>query len=134
MDEAGLQRVRKRVHLGNAVLMAGVICLFRTIGNGSVIDAVYTVASYTYGPLLGLYCFGLVSRRAVRDRWVPAVCVLAPVLCAVLSAHSEAWFGGVPLRLRAAAGRRAAHDARTACDFPADGRRDCAQMTIFVCY
>ncbi|MBR6279929.1 MAG: sodium:solute symporter [Bacteroidales bacterium] len=94
MDEAGLQRVRKRVHLGNAVLMAGVICLFRTIGNGSVIDAVYTVASYTYGPLLGLYCFGLVSRRAVRDRWVPAVCVLAPVLCAVLSAHSEAWFGG----------------------------------------
>ena len=93
-DEAGLQRVRRRVHAGNALLLAGVILLFQVIGNGSVINAVYTVASYTYGPLLGLYCFGMVSKRRVRDRWIPLVCVLSPLACVVLSRNSEAWFGG----------------------------------------
>ena len=93
-DEEGLRRTRKRVHLGNAVVMAVVIYLFRVIGNGSVINAVYTVASYTYGPLLGLYFFGMLSKREVRDRWVPVVCVVAPLVCVVLSRNSEAWFGG----------------------------------------
>ncbi len=93
-DERGLKRIRTAVHLCNAVVMGFVILGFRAIGNGSVINAVYTVASYTYGPLLGLYFFGILSRRRPRDRWVPVICVLSPLLCLLLSTHSEAWFGG----------------------------------------
>ncbi len=93
-DERGLKRVRTAVHLCNAVVMGFVILGFRAIGDGSVINAVYTVASYTYGPLLGLYFFGILSRRRPRDRWVPAICALSPLLCLLLSTHSEAWLGG----------------------------------------
>lgn len=92
--EERLKKVRSRVHVAGAVVMGLVIISFRLIGNGSVINAVYTVASYTYGPLLGLFAFGLLVRRKVRDRLVPAVCVASPLICLLLSTHSEAWFGG----------------------------------------
>ena len=93
-DEAGLLHTRRRVHAGAAVVLGLVILAFGAIQDGSVINAIYTVAGYTYGPLLGLFFFGILTRRRVRDGWVPFVCVLSPVLCYVLSAHSEAWFGG----------------------------------------
>ena len=93
-DEAGLLRTRRRVHLGAAVVLTLVILGFGAIRDGSVIDAIYTVAGYTYGPLLGLFFFGILSRRRVRDRWVPLICILSPVLCYILSTHSEAWLGG----------------------------------------
>ena len=88
------RRIRSRVHIVNTVVMGVLIYLFRVIGNTSVIDAVYVLASYTYGPLLGLYLFGLCTRRRPRDRWVPAVCLLSPLLCLVVSLNSEAWLGG----------------------------------------
>ena len=93
-DEAALLRTRRRVHAGAALVLGLVILGFGAIRDGSVINAIYTVAGYTYGPLLGLFFFGILTRRRVRDRWVPAICVLAPVLCYILSAHSEAWLGG----------------------------------------
>ena len=93
-DERRLKRVRTAVHLCNAVVMGFIIVGFRAIGDGSVINAVYTVASYTYGPLLGLYFFGILSRRRPCDRLVPVICVLSPLLCLLLATHSEAWFGG----------------------------------------
>jgi len=93
-DEASLRRTRQIVHICNTVLMGLLICAFSIIGNNSVIDAVYVVASYTYGPLLGLYFFGLYTRRVVRDRWVPVICVLSPVICLILSLNSAEWFGG----------------------------------------
>ena len=93
-DETGLLHTRRRVHAGAAVVLGLVILAFGAIRDGSVINAIYTVAGYTYGPLLGLFFFGILTRRRVRDGWVPFVCVLSPVLCYVLSAHSEAWFGG----------------------------------------
>lgn len=93
-DETGLLHTRRRVHTGAAVVLGLVILAFGAIRDGSVINAIYTVAGYTYGPLLGLFFFGILTRRRVRDGWVPFVCVLSPVLCYVLSAHSEAWFGG----------------------------------------
>jgi Na+/proline symporter len=89
-----LRRVRRRVHAVNAVVMGVLIYLFRAVGNHSVIDAVYVVAGYTYGPLLGLYFFGLYTRRRVRDRWIPAICVASPVVCYFLSTYSEVLFGG----------------------------------------
>ena len=93
-DEAGLLRTRRRVHLGAAFVLGLVILGFGAIRDGSVIDAIYTVAGYTYGPLLGLFFFGILTRRRVRDGWVPFICILSPVLCYILSAHSAEWLGG----------------------------------------
>ncbi len=93
-DETALRKTRFIVHIINSVLMGVLICLFSVIGNNSVIDAVYVVASYTYGPLLGLYLFGLYTKKQVKDKFVPVVCVLSPIVCLVFSLNSEAWFNG----------------------------------------
>ena len=93
-DENQLRHTRFYVHIINTLVMGVLIYLFRVIGNTSVIDAVYVVASYTYGPLLGLYIFGLYSRRAVRDALVPAICILSPVICLIINLNSEVWFNG----------------------------------------
>ena len=93
-DEAGLLRTRRRVHAGAAVVLGFVILAFGAIRDGSVINAIYTVAGYTYGPLLGLFFFGILTRRRVRDAWVPVICLLSPVICYILSTHSADWFGG----------------------------------------
>jgi len=87
-------RLRRLVHAANAVLMALVIIMFQVIGSGSVIDAVYTVASYTYGPLLGLFLFGIATKRKAADGLVPFICILSPIICLVLATHSREWFGG----------------------------------------
>lgn len=93
-DEAQLRRTRQWVHVANCLVMGLLIYLFRVIGSGSVINAVYVIASYTYGPLLGLYLFGLYTHCQVRDRLVPYICIISPLLCLLLATHSEAWFGG----------------------------------------
>lgn len=94
MDEDRLRRTRMTVHLGVAVVIGLVIYSLRLIGNGSVINAIYTIAGYTYGPLLGLFFFGIFTRRSVRDAWVPYICIASPVICWILSTHSAQWFGG----------------------------------------
>jgi Na+/proline symporter len=93
-DEARLKTTRQRVHVGMAAAMVAVILAFRAVASTSVIDAVYVLASYTYGPILGMFLFGMATRRRVRDRWVPLVAVLAPALCLLLDLNSERWFGG----------------------------------------
>lgn len=93
-DAVQLNRVRNRVHIINCIVMGVLIWLFQIIGNGSVIDAVYVLASYTYGPLLGMYIYGLYTKRGVNDRVMPYVCVVAPILSYVISSNSELWFGG----------------------------------------
>ena len=85
---------RTWIHSGMAVLMALTIIVFGLLNSTSVIDAVYRLASYTYGPLLGLFTFGLCFKWQVRDRWVPVVAILAPILCLVLDMNSVRWFGG----------------------------------------
>lgn len=86
--------VRHKVHLSFAVVLLAVILIFWAVNNEAVINAIFTVAGYTYGPLLGLFAFGLFSRLRVRDVWVPFVCCLAPVVCYVLNANSVTWFHG----------------------------------------
>ena len=93
-DETRTARIRKRVHVGMAVTMGVVILIFNVLNNTSGIDAVYVLASYTYGPILGMFAFGIFTKRPVRDRWVPLVALLSPVLCFVLDSHSETWFNG----------------------------------------
>ena len=77
-----------------AVLMGVVIVVFYLLNTKSVIDAVYKLASYTYGPILGMFAFGIFCKREVRDKWVPLVAVIAPVLCFILQSNSDRWFGG----------------------------------------
>ncbi len=93
-SEADVTRVRKRVHLAMALLMGVCIFIFHLLNTKSAIDAVYKLASYTYGPILGMFAFGLLTRRKIRDRWVPVVAVVAPVLCFILQTNSARWFGG----------------------------------------
>ena len=90
----GAERRRTWVHTGMAVLMAVCIIVFGVLNSTSVIDAVYRLASYTYGPILGLFTFGLCFKQPVRDRWVPVVALVAPLLCLVLDLNSVTWFHG----------------------------------------
>lgn len=92
--EEDIKKTRNYVHIGMAILMAVMIYVVYVLNDDSVIQTVYKVASYTYGPLLGLFFFGIFTKRQVRDRWVPIVCILAPVLTLVLDLHSQQWFAG----------------------------------------
>ena len=93
-DDAKIVSTRKKVHLAMAVLMGLVIIVFYLLNTKSAIDAVYKLASYTYGPILGMFAFGIFCKREVWDRWVPLVAVVAPVICFILQSNSERWFGG----------------------------------------
>ena len=90
----GKEERRVWVHSGMAVLMAVCILVFGALNSTSVIDAVYRLASYTYGPILGLFAFGLCCKKQVRDKWVPVVAVAAPLLCLLLDLNSVAWLDG----------------------------------------
>lgn len=93
-DERRLTRVRKCVHIGMAAAMFAVICALYRLNNTNAIDAVYTLVSYTYGPILGMFAFGILTKRRVRDRWVFAAAIVAPGLCYILQTNSERWFNG----------------------------------------
>lgn len=80
-NDAKLTKTRKYVHLGMSIVMGLVIIVFYIISNQDAISAVYTLASYTYGPILGLFVFGMFMKSKIRDRWVPAVCISAPIIC-----------------------------------------------------
>ena len=86
-------RLRRRVHLGMCLVFALFILLVRAVGSASLIDTIYTMVSYTYGPLLGLFAFGLFSRRQVTDRWVPCICIASPLLCFAIDYIAKQQFG-----------------------------------------
>ncbi|KAA3436452.1 sodium:solute symporter [Rufibacter hautae] len=87
-------RLKNWTHLGFSVIMAIVIIIFKIVNDESVVQAVFKVAGYTYGPLLGLYSFGVFTNRPVRDNLVPLICVLAPILTYIISLNSVDWFWG----------------------------------------
>ncbi|HCN54311.1 MAG TPA: sodium:solute symporter [Prevotella sp.] len=78
------ERLRKRAHLGICILFVVFILLFRVINSTSLIDAIYILCSYTYGPLLGLFAFGLLTRRRANDRLVPYIAVASPLICWII--------------------------------------------------
>ena len=84
-DEKKARKVRLIVHSLISLLFIGIIMLFKAINNTSVIDALYIIVSYTYGPLLGLFAFGILFKRRTNDRAVPFLCILSPVLCFIIS-------------------------------------------------
>jgi Na+/proline symporter len=86
---------RHNVHIAFSGMMFLTIIIFNSINNGAVVSAIFKVASYTYGPLLGLYSFGLfLSKRQVNDKLVPFICVISPAVCYYLSLHSDKLMGG----------------------------------------
>lgn len=88
------EKIRKQVHIFISLLMAVVIIVFRLINDDSVISAVFTAAGYTYGPLLGLFAFGLITKISIKDKWVPLVCILSPIVCYILNMYSKEIFNG----------------------------------------
>ena len=86
-------KIRKRINIAFSVILVVIIMLFRALNNDSVINTVFTIAGYTYGPLIGLYSFGLFTKLSLKDKWVPLVCVLAPALSYLLNIYSLEWFG-----------------------------------------
>ena len=81
MEKKDDERLRKRTHLGFALLFVVFILAFKALNSTSVIDAIYIICSYTYGPLLGLFAFGLFTRWQVKDRCVPYIAIISPVIC-----------------------------------------------------
>ena len=88
LNEEQKKRLRYKVHFAFAFLLLLVIVLFRAINDRAVIDKLFTVAGYTYGPLLGLYAFGLFTRFQVKDKYVPYLAISSPIFCYILSDNS----------------------------------------------
>jgi len=91
--EGKQRRVRQLTHLGFSLVLIVIILIFQAINDQSVITSVFKAAGYTYGPLLGLYSFGIFTRRGLHDKLVLPTCVLAPLLTYYINAHSKAWWG-----------------------------------------
>ncbi|MDX2247354.1 MAG: sodium:solute symporter [Bacteroidia bacterium] len=85
------KRVRNYVHIGFSFVLFLAILVFKVMSNDAVINEIFKLAGYTYGPLLGLFAFGLFTEWKVRDRWVPLVCILSPLLSYVVQSISPAW-------------------------------------------
>ncbi|TFH38770.1 MAG: hypothetical protein E4G95_02815 [Bacteroidia bacterium] len=87
-DESVLRKTRFRVHLMFSLLIMVVIVAFRLVNNQNVISALFTVAGYTYGPLLGMYSFGLFTRRIINDRMLPYIAIASPLLTVLVNKYS----------------------------------------------
>lgn len=94
MEKSKTEKTRKRVHLGMSVVLVITILIFQAINDESVISSLFKAAGYTYGPLLGLYAFGLFTKMKVKDKWVPLVAIISPIVCYVLNLFSEELFFG----------------------------------------
>jgi Na+/proline symporter len=86
--------IRKRVHLGFALLLLIVILIFRALNSKAIIDTILMIASFTYGPLLGLFAFGIFTKKVITDKYVWIISIVAPLICYVLSENSVNWFAG----------------------------------------
>ena len=94
-SEAKRKKIRMTVHLIFAIIFFLCVMGFKWIDNKSIIDIILKVAGYTYGPLLGLFAFGILSKRGLPEgAGVPAVCIIAPIVCYIISEHSAQWFNG----------------------------------------
>lgn len=95
IDSKDSVRTRHFVHIGFSFLILVVILLFNAINDASVVSAIFKVATFTYGPLIGLYAFSLYAkRRKVVDSATPIICILSPLLCFLIDKNSAQWFGG----------------------------------------
>jgi Na+/proline symporter len=90
----GSKQTRMWVHLGMSGLLAIQILVFRAYHHDALLKQLFSIAGYTYGPLLGLYAFGMLTRRMPRDSWVPVIALLSPLMCFVIDQNSKSWLNG----------------------------------------
>ncbi len=93
-SEEEKKKIRYRVHFTFAGILLLVIVIFKLVNNDAVINNLFTWAGYTYGPLLGLYSFGLFTKKQVHDKFVPLICILSPIVCIILNEFSKELFNG----------------------------------------
>ncbi|MEC5144319.1 sodium:solute symporter [Chitinophaga sp. 212800010-3] len=91
--DAEKKKIRQRIHLLMAFIFLLFVMVFEWVNNQSMIGVILKVATYTYGPLLGLFAFGILSKRKVHDELVPVVCVAAPFLCLIVDVYQASFFG-----------------------------------------
>ena len=92
-DELKAVKIRRKIHVLISLAFIFIILTFKEINDKSVIDAIYTIVSYTYGPLLGLYAFGLFTKLKTNDKMVPFIAVLSPIICYSLNIISKNFWG-----------------------------------------
>ncbi|MFY7825979.1 MAG: sodium:solute symporter [Flectobacillus sp.] len=93
-QESERNKIKHYVHIGFSALFFIVIMIFHAYSKQSIISAVFNIASYTYGPLLGLFAFGLFTKTPIKDKFVPIVCIIAPILTFLIVSNSKAWLNG----------------------------------------
>ena len=98
-DEPKKKAIRQRIHIGFALVFLLFVMVYKWIDNPSMIGVILKVAAYTYGPLLGLFTFGIVLKRNVIDKWVPLVCIISPLLCLIIDLNQKALFGAFEIGL-----------------------------------
>ena len=98
-DNARKQAIRKKVHLWVAFSFLILVLVFKIINDNSMIGIILKLATYTYGPLLGLFAFGIFTKRQVRDRYVPYICFAAPLICLLIDYNQQALFGDFSIGL-----------------------------------
>ncbi len=93
-NERKKKNVRLAVHNAFAVLFLACVFFFRKADNGSLIQTLLVIAGYTYGPLLALFAFGILTKRTTNEMMVPVICIAAPVICYMLKTNEKEWLGG----------------------------------------
>jgi Na+/proline symporter len=88
------KKLRQGIHFGFSVLIFFIIMVFNRINNESVLHAFIRTSGFIYGPLVGLFAFGMYSKRKAPDQWIPVICILAPLVSVILDQYSEKWFNG----------------------------------------
>lgn len=96
-DEAKRKKVRQRVHLFVAFIFLLFVLVFHWINDPSMIDVILKMAAYTYGPLLGLFTFGILTKRSVTDKRVPLICIASPLICLAIELLTPRFFPGFKL-------------------------------------
>lgn len=99
LDEAAQKKIRQRVHLTFAAIFLVFVLIFKWVNDPSMIGLLLKIAAYTYGPLLGLFTFGIITKREVIDKWVPYVCVAAPIICFILDKFQKDLLGSYEVGL-----------------------------------
>jgi Na+/proline symporter len=93
-NESNLKKTRWVVHISFSLILFIVILYFNSLTDSAVINNLLKAAGYTYGPLLGLFSFGMMTKRKIKDRWALIICILAPIISYWVNGNSEAWFDG----------------------------------------
>ncbi|MDD2791728.1 MAG: sodium:solute symporter [Sediminibacterium sp.] len=99
LSQAAQKKIRQRVHLSFAAIFLVFVLVFKWVDDPSMIGLILKIAAYTYGPLLGLFTFGILTKKAVKDRWVPYVCIAAPAICFLLDKYQKMIFGSFEIGL-----------------------------------